>query len=250
MIYHTAAEVNYYNAFFKRWHQSILYVHPDAKFSLKFVGDTIDADVIEYTKTHNIDLILDPTTPEDLINKYGSIEAGCGYYPMARWNSIPDSDDVCVTDVDVVLLNDHLAEITELLNEHDVVSISRLKPNDKVNLMMINYIRKDVCAKVKNVAISLMNDETFRWDIDLDVMFYIKKNLNLIYINKLLKFDRGNDLVPDKQVYSYFGYYSAVPVKIDDIEYPGGIEAKKAKYEWSDKNNIFSFSNNQLSFQD
>lgn len=250
MIYHTAAEVNYYNAFFKRWHKSIASIHSDAKFSLKFVGDTSETDVIDYTKANNIELILDPTTTNDLIKKYGSMETGRGYYPMARWNSIPTSDNVCVTDVDVVMVKDHLAEMLDLLTKYDIVSISRLKPKEKVNLMMVNYIKKDCCFKIRNHAMTLMDNKHFRWDIDLDVMGYIKKNCNLTYMHKLTKFDRGKQLQPELGDDSYFGYYSAVSIMIDNNTYPGGMTAKKAKYDWAESNNFLKFSNNQSVSQD
>lgn len=250
MIYHTAAEINYYNAFFKRWHKSIVSIHPDAKFSLKFVGEPGYADVVEYAKANNISLILDPTTHEDLIKKYGSMNNGSGYYPMARWNSIPDNDDVCVTDVDVVMLTNHLDEIIEQLKTYDIVSISRLKSADKVNLMMINYIKKNACAEIKNIALKLMDHKDFRWDIDLAVMSKAKKAFNLTYTHKLAKFDRQANLEPNPEFNAYFGYYSAIPIVLDDISYAGGLDAKKAKYEWADKNNVFNFSSNQSASQD
>lgn len=245
MIYHTAAEINYYNTFFKRWHRSITNIHPGAKFSLKFVGDTANTDVVEFSKEHNINLILDPTTPDDLIKKYGSMEIGCGYYPMARWNSLPVDDDVCVTDIDVVMMKDHYDEVAELLKIHDVVSISRLKQGEKINLMMVNYIKKDICPKVKDIAISLMDHKEFRWDIDLDVMSKIKNNFNITWIHKLKKFDRAARLIPDPRHEAYFGYYSAMPVTLDKVFYEGGLDAKRAKYEWADKHDVFNFSNNQ-----
>lgn len=238
MIFHTAAEINYYNAFFKRWHQSILRLCPDAKFSLKFVGDIAKTSVINYTTKHNINLILDPTTPDELTKKYGSMEIGKGYYPMARWNSIPVNDDVCVTDVDVVMIKNNLSVINSFLKTYDFVSISRTKIN-KINPMMINYIKQRRCEEIKDYAMSLMNSSNFRWDIDLEVMDYMKKKLSHTYIHELRKFDQGASLMPSSFQDVSFGYYSSVSVTIDGINYASGFDSKKAKYEWADTNDVF-----------
>lgn len=249
MIYHTAAEKNYYNAFFKRWHSSIKALCPQVTFSLKFVGDTAGTDVIEFCKANEIDLILDNTTPDDLISRYGSMEKGRGYYPMARWNSIPVSDkDVCVTDVDVVMVKNDLHEIKNLLKENQFVSISRDK-HPKVNPMMVNYIRSDACAIVRDHACSLMESDEFCWDIDLKVMRYMTQKLKYIYLHRLIKFDSTSGLLPSIKEETCFGYYSAVSIVIDGVAYEGGLEAKKAKYEYADKKDLIRSATNLSLFQ-
>lgn len=246
MIFHTAAEKNYYNAFFKRWHTSIKILCPDVSFSLKFIGDTSDTDVLEYTSNHNIDLILDPTNTDDLVLRYGSMDIGRGYYPMSRWNSIPvvENQDVCVTDVDVIMIRNDVAEIKEHLKENDFVSISRNK-QPKINPMMVNYIKHDACQKVKDFALSLMDNKNFRWDIDLEVMSYMQKNLTYLYLHRLMKFDSNAGLVPHIKAETCFGYYSAVSITLEGIHYSGGFDAKKAKYDYADKKGIIKFATSQ-----
>jgi hypothetical protein len=245
MIFHTAAEKNYYNAFFKRWHKSIKTCYPNAVFSLKYVGDIEQTDVLAFCQKNNINLVLDPTTKEDLIAKHGSMDIGRGYYPMSRWNSIPvvKNKDVCVTDVDVIMIKNDVAEIKEYLKENEFVSISRNK-NPKINLMMVNYIRYDACQRVKDVAVSLMNNKDFRWDIDLEVMSYMRKNLKYIYLHRLIKFDSSAGLVPKIYPDTSFGYYSAVSIILDGIRYNSGLDAKTAKYEYADRKQIFKFATN------
>jgi hypothetical protein len=165
---------------------------------------------------------------------------------MARWNSIPSEDEhVCVTDVDVVMVKNDLDEILELLNEFDLVSISRNK-QPKINMMMVNYISKDKCQTVSDFAKSLMDSKDFKWDIDLEVMSHIKKKMSYTYLHRLVKFDSSAGLIPKLFTDTSFGYYSAVSVRFDNVEYEGGYDAKKAKYEWADKNDIINFATKHL----
>lgn len=239
MIYHTAAEINYYNAFFMYWYESILKHSPNAKISLKFVGSVPD-NVLEFCQTNNISLIVDDISFEDLVKKYGKPEKAKGYYPMSRWNSIPNVDDhVCVTDIDVVMLRNEEDLILDLFQENEFVSISRDK-KVKINPMMVNYLRKDICKIIKEISLSFMDSKDFKWDIDLEVMSFMKKNFTHKLLHKLGKFDVNSNLYPTPELLDmFFMYYSAVSINVDGVEYPGGLEAKKIKYERAKQYGIF-----------
>lgn len=236
MIFHTAAEKVYYNAFFKMWHRNIDKHVPNAKFSLKFVGDTSSTDVVSFCKDKNIDLILDCTTIDTLIEKYRSLIVARGYYPMARWNSIPIKDEhVCVTDVDVIMLKNDIADMELLFEENDFISVARGRKR-----LMVNYIHKDACAAVLEHSKSLMDSDKFRWDLDLDVMSWMLENLRGANLNQLAKFDStSNRLFNYVPNFCSFGYYSSVGFTYDEVHYPDGFEAKKAKYNWASKTNTF-----------
>ena len=138
MIFHTAAEKIYYNAFFKNWHTSIKKIYPTAKFSLRFVGSTTDTDVIEYCNTHHIMLDLDPTTYQEIVDKF-KVTGKCvnGYYAMSRWISIPiQNKPVFVTDVDLIATNKLIFSIDNSLNEKSWFTISKRKAPDRTLKLM------------------------------------------------------------------------------------------------------------------
>ncbi len=230
MIFHTAAEKKYYNAFFKMWHRNILKHFPAAKFSLKFVGNTEDTDVIEFCKTNNINLILDPTTWQELLEKHKTEFKASGYYPMARWNSIPVTNEhVCVTDVDVIMLKNEMSLIEELLETRDYIALQR----GKKCRLMVNFINKSTCSTVRNLAIKLMDSPNFQWDLDVTIGNWMELNLtNNLFLNTLTKFDSAFDRTAFlKDDEAFFGYYSSVSFTKNGTTYAGGFEAKSAKYK-------------------
>lgn len=238
MIFHTAAEKNYYNAFFKRWHNSIKKLCKDVKFSLKFVGDTLGTDVVEYCKQNEINLILDPTTWEELLEKHKTEFKASGHYSMARWNSIPVANEhVCVTDVDVIMLKNEMAMIEELLETRDYIALER----GKKCRLMVNFINKNTCETVRNLAITLMDSPDFQWDIDVTISRWMGLNLkNKLFLNKLTKLDSTNNrtaFLANEE--TFFGYYSSVSFTKNGITYAGGFPAKKAKYEYAEKQKYF-----------
>ena len=236
MIFHTAAEKIYYNAFFKNWHTSIKKIYPTAKFSLRFVGSTTDTDVIEYCNTHHIMLDLDPTTYQEIVDKFKVTgNHANGYYAMSRWISIPILDEsVFVTDVDVIATNTPTFSIDNSLKKKPWLTVSKRKAPDRTLKLMAICLRKDLCERVRDRAVSLLKDSPLIWSLDLQIQKYLTDNFE--YNDYVLL---GEVTRSTKDTNSPFGYASSSPVAINGVGYAGGIDSKIARYKLAKSNGIF-----------
>jgi hypothetical protein len=231
MIFHTAAEEQYYSFFFKKWHSSIRRLNPTAQFNLQFVGNTENCDVIDYCGENDINLNLDPISFEQIQEKYKCNELNArGYYAISRWISLPIKDDhVCMTDVDLLQINAIDFNLSERLDIKQFISFSKQK-NNKTNKMMFLGLNKNFVKIVKEKSIEILNNNTLTWDRDtsilkwmvLDNNFDWEEHTQLYCLNDLRRF-------PDSNV--KFGYYSSVDFVHDNIKYNQGLEAKAARYE-------------------
>ena len=178
MIFHTAAEKVYYNAFFKNWHTSIKKIYPSARFSLRFVGPDDDTDVIEYCQSNDILLDIDPITYNQITDKFNVTGLNTnGYYAMSRWISVPTIDeDVFVTDIDIVAISAPSFDIEKSLNEKPWFTVSRRKANNRTLKLMAICLRKDICNSVRDKAISLLNSQPLVWSLDLNIRDFLMEN--------------------------------------------------------------------------
>jgi hypothetical protein len=226
MIFHTAAEKNYYNFFFKKWHRFLKEFNPTAKFSLRYVGDTNTCDVVEYCSTNNIMLDIDPISLNQIIEKYNCNEKDAlGYYAISRWISLPLLDDhVCMTDVDLLQLNPLEFDLDAILNEKQFISISRKKEN-KTNKMMFLGFNKDFVKTVKDQSIIFLENNSLVWDLDTKILIWLilKNNFNWEEFIQLYCIDNLSDYNKDVK----FAYFSSVNKK---QIYQNEIDAKKARY--------------------
>jgi hypothetical protein len=179
MIFHTAAEKIYYNAFFKNWHNSIKKIYPAAKFSLRFVGPTTDTDVIAYCNSHHILLSLDPITFQEISDKFNVTGNHVnGYYAMSRWISIPIQDDnVFITDVDIVAVSAPSFDIDGSLMNKPWFTVSKLKSSGNTLKLMAICLRKDICDPIRYVALALLENSPLVWSLDLHVRDYLMEKI-------------------------------------------------------------------------
>lgn len=218
MIFHTAAEIKYFDYFFENWHQTIKKVWgDDVKFSLRFVGPMEDR-VATYCETHSIAVTHDPTVGVDP-----------GYYPMSRWVSIPTGDHVCVTDVDIVALT-KVRDIEHKLAEYDMIPISRVKVTMN-NPMMAVFYNKNFAKRVRNEAIRIFKTKALKWDLDVSVMKWCKGNLTWMELFEIQKLDNtilGGVPVNDSMS---FGYCGSTDYIGEDLITYSGVEAKHMRYK-------------------
>lgn len=231
MIFHTAAEENYYNYFFKNWHKSIKKIYkPCPAFSLRFVGPTDNCDVKEYCTNNGIILDVDPITLDEIQEKYKvSAENAKGYYAVSRWISLPELDDhVCMTDIDLVQLHPLDYDLNEKINHNNFISISRKKVNHSNKMMFLGF-NKDFISKVKELSFYTLNKKKLRWDLDTEI-------LKLLVFGDY-KWEEYYDLfcldtVNISQPKIKFGYFSSLEFNYNDVTYPLGLEAKRLRYKF------------------
>lgn len=223
MIYHTAADKIYFDAFFKRWHTSIKHFQPTASFSLRFVGEE-DRSVEDYCIENNILLSNENISLSEIEERFKvTTENARGYYALSRWLSIPDGDDVCVSDVDLVQLNPLDINFGKLLREFPFASIARQKTKHP-NMMMCFYISKEMTATVRKKAIDLLDKNILAWDTDISIMTWIHKNYPIYLDFGMFQLDKINNIKPHVK----FGYFSTKTHEGDTRE---KWQIKKYKYE-------------------
>lgn len=236
MIFHTAAEQTYFDLFFTNWHTSIKKFWPEAKCSLRFVGPK-SLKVDKYCKENNILVSHDPITIEDIRIKFERVELpkkdkrpeSCyGYYAISRWLSMPVvGEHVCLTDVDLVAISrPNLDKVNKILEQYQQYRLPRFPNNGtKPKNMMVNFFRKDVVAKVNEVAANILNSSKLMWCSDLGVMDYCNKNFNILDESLLIKFKEK--IVPKHYL---FGYGCGTDFKDRKGKLHTGVQAKAARY--------------------
>jgi hypothetical protein len=195
MIFHTAADPIYYNAFYNAYSNSIKKYFDSPLFSLNFVGLDQQHLPVDY-------LFHDKVSFEEIKIKFKVDDrAATGYYCMSRWNSIPVANDhVCVSDVDVVAINpiDNIL-INNLLEKHKVVNLTRLKPKTgKEGGMMIIFLHKDICQEIKDFSKQLLENKPLWWGTDIDVRNYLYNNFDVKNLLKMKEISKSfNQVIED-----------------------------------------------------
>jgi len=185
MIFHSSAELDFFNHFYKNFYSSVKFFHPYDKLSFNFVGDDSDHcnPILTDINTHDkIDI-------ESIKNKFNASNnrSAYGYYALSRWLSIPLLDDhVCVCDIDLLMCNTIPNEFYEnILNKHEVINITRKKPNGGEGGMMAMILRNDICNDVKNYSNIVLQEKQLKWDLDVDVRQFLYKEFNVFNILKM-----------------------------------------------------------------
>lgn len=232
MIFHTAAESVYYEIFFETWHQTIKQHWPEAKFSLRFVGENHDA-AEAYCHANDIIFSHDSITFEQIKEKHAVDDAQAkGYYAMARWASVPfNEDNVCVTDVDVIALKISAQEKQDLetrLLSTPMIFISRQK-GPKINPMMGVFLHKSVCGDVKRRAKDILKNSVLAWNSDVGLIQGLRKDFIFQDDFKIDVIDNSYDL-NKIEGRLWFGYYSSSSVIHEGKSYEY-VESKRMKYQ-------------------
>ena len=184
MIFHTSADKIYYDSFFKQYKESITKYYDQAKFSFNYVGK------------HNVDVPIDLDFFTQEMIDYDEIKIKYnlhhdrnikGFYCMSRWITIPIlQDHVCVSDIDVIAVNDiDKSMLEDLLEKHKVVNLTRIKPRSGAEGgMMIFFLHKDICVQVKKFSLDLLNSCDLTWATDVQVREFLYTNFD---VKNLLK---------------------------------------------------------------
>jgi hypothetical protein len=188
MIFHTTCDELYFYRFYESFWRSIKENNPVANFSLNYVGSK-NAEILEFCKNNNIILSTEEITLVELKNKFNLSTDNdvLGYYSLCRWKSIPVVDEnVIVCDVDILAINKiDIDLVDELLNKHQVVNITRIKPNGLPGGMMSIVLSKTVTGAVKKMAndhCQLLTNSIAIGE-DVYVRDFIYQNLNVYELN-------------------------------------------------------------------
>lgn len=191
MIFHTAADPIYYDRFYNDFRNSIQLNYPNPKFSLHLVG--------KFNQVPTADFITnDSITFEEIKQHYSCDDRSAkGYYCMSRWTTIPLCDsNVCVSDIDVISINKIDNEfIKENLEKHKVINLTRIKPKSgEEGGMMIFFLHSTVCEKIRNYALSLMNNEKLSWATDVHVRKFIYDNFDVLNLLKMQEISKSQSI--------------------------------------------------------
>jgi hypothetical protein len=207
MIFHTTCDELYYFRFYENFWKSIKDLHPEAKFSLNYVG-LKNTEVIDFCKKHQIILSIEETTLSDLKKKFinNSDNDVLGYYPLCRWKSIPLTDEnIIVCDVDILAIGKmDIPLINNLLEHYQAVNITRIKPNGSTGGMMLIAISKNYTELVRSMASNHDQSLTNTISIaeDVNVRHFIYENLSVYNLD-------GKMLDLSKPKYHYNGEWFA-----------------------------------------
>ena len=200
MIFHTAADPIYFEAFYNSYTDSIKQFFDSPLFSLNFVGLDQQHHTVDY-------FFQDEISFEEIKIKFNVDDRSArGYYCMSRWNSIPVvNHHVCVSDIDVIAINpiDKIL-INDLLEKHKVVNLTRLKPKlGGEGGMMILFLHKDICQEVKDFSKQLLENNPLSWATDVAVRSYLYNNFNVKNLLKMKEISKSNNQVIDNPWFVY-----------------------------------------------
>lgn len=217
MIFHTASDELYYSNFYDYYYKSIKLFYPECLFSLNFVG--LD---ISKVKKENINFLLHDNIDKDQIQKKFNTEGRntLGYYALSRWNSIPERNEhVVVSDVDVVAVKSLSKNyIDEIFKNHEVINITRRKPNGLEGGMAMMIIRKDIISKINEKANQVLSNPTLAWDSDVQVRTFIYKNFKVKEIPEMhVMGKKSNFKTLDDTIRSFVIYKGDRLKKIDTL---------------------------------
>jgi hypothetical protein len=190
MIFHTAADSVYYKSFYDYYSYSIKKYFNNSKLSLHFIGNSTPVNpLINYSTNHNIsfDKIKEKYNVDDINAK--------GFYALSRWLSIPNkNNNVVVSDVDIIALK-YLPEnnINNLLENYEVINITRTKKNGSEGGMAMMIIRQDVINEINKKAKDVLNNHKLQWDSDVQVRSFIYNNYNVAHLPEMHVFGKKSN---------------------------------------------------------
>ena len=200
MIFHTAADPIYFEAFYNSYIDSIKQFFDSPLFSLNFVGLDQQQPTVDY-------FFQDKISFEEIKIKFNVDDRSArGYYCMSRWNSIPVvNSHVCVSDIDVIAINpiDKIL-INDLLEKHKVVNLTRLKPKSGgEGGMMILFLHKNICQEVKDFSKQLLENNPLSWATDVAVRSYLYNNFDVKNLLKMKEISKSNNQIIDDPWFVY-----------------------------------------------
>lgn len=188
MIFHTAAEWNYYEKFYSLYSSSIKKFYPNAKLSLHFLGENFPKNKdIFYTSYENISF-------EQIQQKYKTlnIKDTKGYYALARWKSIPDvGENVVVSDTDIIAIKTiNQSRFNDLFKTHEVINITRTKKNGLEGGMAMICLRQDIILDVNNFSNTVLDNSKLHWASDVSVRTYLYNTYKVAEIPEMHVFNK------------------------------------------------------------
>jgi len=189
MIFHTAAEQNYYEKFYSLYSNSIKKFYPEAELSLHFLGKEppLKNKNISYRSYENISF-------DQIQKKYKTLNTRDtkGYYALARWRSIPEvSKNVVVSDVDIIAIKTINQErFNDLFKTHEVINITRTKKNGAEGGMAMLCLRHDIISDVNNFSSKVLYNSKLQWDSDVSVRTYLYNNYEVAEIPEMYVFNK------------------------------------------------------------
>jgi len=215
MIFHTATDETYYNKFYSMYSNSIIRFYPQSKLSLFFMGNNLPVNSnIEYLKQKNISF-------ESIKETYSVNEIDAkGYYALARWLSMPiKNQNVVVSDVDIIAIKPiPQQKIDDIFKEHQIINITRTKPNGSEGGMAMMYIRKDVVEDINLMAEKILHKNNLRWDLDVQVRTYIYNTYKVAEIPEMHVFSKRSDYTTyDNTNRSYAIFKGRIDAKFNSL---------------------------------
>lgn len=215
MIFHTATDPIYYNKFYNLYSKTIKKFYPQSDLSLHFVGSPVP------TKSY-INFISNSNLSFEKIKKIYKCdtEQAKGFYALARWFSIPETQqDVVVSDADIIAIKTiNEQRIKDLFSNHQVINITRVKKNGSEGGMAMMILRHDIIPNINQVALSVLNNQ-LQWDSDVQVRTHIYNNYNVAEIPEMHVFGkRSNYKTLDNTERSFAIYKGRLHRKIAALE--------------------------------
>lgn len=182
MIFHTAADIHYYNYFYKFYKTTISHFYPNAELSLHYMAEDIlvDTDVKHFSAEN--------TNINKIQEKYNADErSALGYYCLARWLFLPEVDDnIVVSDVDIIAIKSiDQQRFDNLFEEYQVINITRTKKGGTEGGMAMIAVRSDVIKPVKLFSNNLLNSNKLQWALDVEVRTFLYENFKTIEIPEM-----------------------------------------------------------------
>lgn len=186
MIFHTSTDPIYFEKFYPSFFKTFKkHSGPSSQFSLSYIGNPTEY-LFSFCRDNNIQLTIENKTLDDIVDNFKKSLDDCyGYYAINRWCTIPNfNQPVFVSDVDVFAINDiDINSIKDILNDYDVVNITRLKPNGTHGGMANIVLSEKICNEVAEVSKKILESNSIKWDLDVLVKEYIYKTFKIYEIN-------------------------------------------------------------------
>lgn len=216
MIFHTAADLVYYNNFYELYNSTIKKFYPDDTFSLYYLGNTLPNNTnISYVTQEKI-------TSAEIESTYKVTDRNTkGYYALSRWWSMPVANEhVVVSDVDVVALNTISKEkIDNIFKTYEAINITRTKKNGQEGGMAMLILRKDIVDDVNNNAKYVLKNIPLSWSSDVNVRGFIYKNFNVYSLPEMHVFKKRSDYTTFDSTTKSFGIFKGgITQKVNSLK--------------------------------
>jgi hypothetical protein len=196
MIFHCAADPDYFKLYYKLYYQSIKHYCNSAEFSLHLVGKK-EKSVNDF----DIKILSREKISFDEIKKRYSVvtdKDAMGFYAFARWTSLPDvTEPLVVSDVDIAAINSIDSKlVNDILLCHDVIQITRITKDDSGGVVMF-ILHPDIIAKTRNFAREHLKNSNLTWDLDLGMLKFFLDNYKVYKLLNLREVTKNGNLTDE-----------------------------------------------------